>query len=200
MVVAIPVIGTVEPMPVAPAGFIPSEKPVPAGAVVVAVTAPRGLSMKPRVLPAVEVAAGAAEVGAAPKNPVIAAVAGAAVDAGTAKREEPNEAWVAGAVAVGAGVAEGLTPKANPPTWIVVGTAVEATEFRVRLVGWVPRERLAGVLFPNEKPPPTVTVGAGAVVAWTLAAPKLNPPPIIWVASAGVPKESPPAAAGWVWG
>lgn len=42
--------------------------PVPADAVVVAVTAPRGLSMKPRVLPAVEVAAGAAEVGAAPTN------------------------------------------------------------------------------------------------------------------------------------
>lgn len=41
---------------------------MPTGAVVVAVTAPRGLSMKPRVLPAVEVAAGAAEVGAAPTN------------------------------------------------------------------------------------------------------------------------------------
>lgn len=42
--------------------------PVPAGAVVVAVTAPRGLSMKPRVFPAADVAAGAAEVGAAPTD------------------------------------------------------------------------------------------------------------------------------------
>lgn len=41
---------------------------MPAGAVVVAVTAPRGLSMKPRVLPAADVAAGAAEVGAAPTD------------------------------------------------------------------------------------------------------------------------------------
>lgn len=46
--------------------------------------------------------------------------------------------------------------------------------------GWTPKVRLDGALVPKLKPPPGVAVGAAtgaaAVVAWTLVAPKLNPP------------------------
>lgn len=144
MVVVIVVAAVVVVVLVLDTGLSPSVKPVAtpvvAGAVVaveagadveVAVTGPRGLSMKGIPPPAAVVVAGAvlaAGVGAAaPKvNPEpVAGTVAAVVVMGVAKREGPEAGadWVD---AGGAGVDEGLIPKVNPPPCTVVAAAVGA--------------------------------------------------------------------------
>lgn len=182
------------------AGLNPSVKPVAAPKAAAAVTAveagaelvgadPRGLSVKAKPLLAAVVAAVLTdEGGGAPKvKPVAAAAAGAdVVVMGEAKRVGPGvgAAWVD---AGGAGVVEGLIPKLNPPPWLAGGAAVGAGW------GWV---RLVGAVVLKLNPPPVgAAVDAAAVVTWTLAAPKLNPPnvrPLDAVVAV--------AAAGWGWG
>lgn len=83
----------------------------------------------------------------------------------------------------------------------MVTAAVEAGA-----VGWPPREGVAGAAIPKENPPPVaaagaevgIRAGAGAVVAWTLAAPKLNPPPKDIPPAAAIVAAA-AAAAGWGW-
>lgn len=117
--------------------------------VIVAVAAPRGLSIKDKPPPAAVVAVGAvlgAEAGGAVKLNPDAVAGAAAVMMGEAKSVGPaaGAAWM---VAGGAGVDEGLIPKAKPPPWPVMAAVVET--------GWARAEgALMGALVPKEKPPP----------------------------------------------